>query len=185
MSIRKILAVALRFVGREDLAADIDDGGEPYGEGGEAVKTLMYCINAVEDELARYYFPLECTEELSSEDNFFPFSSFSHTPVRILSVTCGGKRAEHTLTQTGVSAVAPKITVTYHYAPSENTVDGESAFGGLGDGMITALGAAAEYCLICGEASLAEVWETRYREAIDRAHSRIGRSPCVPPRRWI
>lgn len=185
MTIRKILAGALRRIGREDLAVDVDGGGEPSGEDGEVVTTLLYCINAVEDELARYYFALKFTEELSSADGLFPFGSFSRTPIKIISVTHGGKKIPYEVTEKGVSAGFNTVEITYRYVPSPKTIEGDSAFGDIGDGEITALGAASEYCLICGEAALSEVWETRYREAIDRAQSELGRSAEIPPRRWI
>ena len=189
MSIRDILISALRRIGREDLAVDMEDGGEPLGEGYDVVQTLLYCINATEDELARYYFPLKCTETLISNDKTFYFSNFSRTPVRILNVESGGREVKFKLFTNYITADAEKIDITYCYAPAKKTVDGTGEFGGIGDGNITALGAAAEYCLICGEASLAEVWETRYREAIDRARSVLEKTDAqrafVPPRRWI
>lgn len=185
MTIRDIMTRALRYIGREDIAVDIEDGGEPWGDDVEVVTTLLYCVNAVEDELARYYFPLEYTEELSSGDKLFTFDSFSHTPVKIIRVVCGGKEIAYEVTAEGITADAETVEITYHYAPPKKEIDDDSEFGATGDGNITALGAAAEYCLICGEASLAEVWETRYREAIDRVQSQLGRSAFIPPRRWI
>lgn len=189
MTIRDILISALRRIGREELASDVEDGGTPAGEGAEVVQTMLYCINATEDELARYYFPLKCTETLNSQNNTFYFSNFSHMPVRILYVQSGGRDIEYQLLTNCITASEAEIEITYMYAPSKKTLDGISEFGDMGDGNITSLGAAAEYCLICGEASLAEVWETRYREAIDRARNASQREELkrayIPPRRWI
>lgn len=189
MTIRDILISALRRIGREDLACDIENDGEPVGEGGEVVQTLLYCINATEDELARYYFPLKCTETLNSRNNVFYFSDFSKIPVRIIEVKSDGKEVDYRLRPDGIAADCSRIEITYDYAPAKKTADGKSEFGEIGDGNITSLGAAAEYCLICGEASLAEVWETRYREAIDRAQRTISkaeaRTAYIPPRRWV
>lgn len=186
MTIRDILFSALRYIGREDIALDMEGGGEPEGEASEVVQTLTYCINAAEDELARYYFPLKCTETLQSTENkTFYYADFSYTPVRILKVKSGGVDITYELQTNCVTADAKKIEITYFYAPKKKTLDDESEFGETGDGYITALGAAAEYCLICGEASMAEVWETRYREAIDRARRKADAGAYVPPRRWI
>lgn len=190
MSIRDILISALRRIGREELANDIEDGGEPTGEGGDVVQTMLYCINATEDELARYYFPLKCTETLiSKKDNVFYFSDFSHTPVRVLGVKSGGKDVKFALHPNFITAESSEVEITYSYAPAKKGMHDESEFGDVGDGNITSLGASAEYCLICGEAALAEVWETRYREAIDRARSAEEKAQIkrayVPPRRWI
>lgn len=186
MTIRDILISALRRIGREDIADETERGGTPDGEAGDVVQTLLYCINATEDELARYYFPLKCTETLySNEDKIFNFSEFLHTPVKIFGVKSGGREIEYELRTNCLAADAKSIEVTYGYAPAKKTLADNSEFGDIGDGNITALGAAAEYCLICGESALAEVWETRYREAIDRARKNCNWCAYIPPRRWI
>ena len=185
MSIKDVMVSALRRIGREELAADVEDGGEPTGEGEEVVKTLLYCINATEHELARYYFPLRFTETLSSENGIFDFSIFRYTPVRILEVKSGGEAVGFGLFPNYLDAGAQNVEVTYLYVPPKKQMNGQSEFGALADGNLTALGAAAEYCLICGETAMAEVWETRYRAAIDRAQRERRTAVYVPPRRWI
>ena len=197
MTIRDILIRALRRIGREDLSADVGSGVEPSGEGAEVVTTMLYCINATEDELARYYFPLKCTETLHlGQSKTLRFSDFSNTPVKILSVKSDGAEIAFELQPNCLIADATSIEVTYYYAPKQKGVDDESTFGETGGGKIIELGAAAEYCLIGGEAALAEMWETRYREAIDmtrqmlendNAYSgeKLDRGGYIPPRRWV
>lgn len=185
MTIKEVIVSALRKIGREDLADSIEDGGEPAGEGGEVVQTLLYCVNATEDELARYYFPLRFCEKLTSSDNKFDFSSFTHTPVRIERVETGGRSVKFELYAGGFCAAAREVEVTYLYTPAKKTIDERSEFGDMADGNVCSLGAAAEYCLINGETALAEVWETRYREAIDRAQRARNLGAYIPPRRWI
>lgn len=185
MSIKDVMVSALRRIGREELAADVEDGGKPTGEGGEVVKTLLYCINATEDELARHYFPLKFTESFKSVSGIYDFSNFSFTPVKILEVKAGGKEAGYKLFPNYLEAEAAEVEITYLYAPSKKELGQESEFGALADGNLTSLGAAAEYCLICGETAMAEVWEARYRAAIDRAQKERRSTVYVPPRRWV
>ena len=197
MAIRDILIRALRRIGREELALEVENGGNPAGEGAEVVSTVLYCINAVEDELARYYFPLKCTETLyAKEKNTFLFSKFSHLPVKIISVKAGGEDVEFELQPNCLIAGAREIEVAYNYVPYRKSIDEDSEFGDRFDTKIIELGAAAEYCIICGEAALAEVWETRYREAIDKSRQlyasgvtlpdeKLERGGYIPPRRWI
>lgn len=188
MTIRDILLSALRRVGRDDIVDALESGGEPIGSSAEAVDTMMYCINAVEDELARYYFPLKCTETLRSTDNkTFYFSDFANTPVKILQVKSGGKEVKFELRTNCLIAGSAEIEITYFYAPKKKRQEDNSEFGDMGDGYITALGAAAEYCLINGEISMSEALETRYREDIDRARRKadIYSEAYIPPRRWI
>lgn len=188
MTILDILYSALLLIGRYDLVDAMESGGEPYGPDGETVETMMYCINAVEDELARYYFPLKCTETLrSTENKTFYFSDFAHTPVKILQVKSGGKDVKFELRTNCLIADAAEIEITYFYAPKKKRQEDKSEFGDMGDGYITSLGAAAEYSLICGEISMSEALEIRYREAIDRARRKAAVYPeaYIPPRRWV
>ena len=185
MKIQDVIVSALRHIGREDIALLLDDGDRPYGEQSEVVNTLLYCVHATEDELARYYFPLKCVETLNSQNGEFSFENFSHIPVRISKVMVDGREIEFTLTTKAVVAAAQRAEIEYYYVPEKKSMDYNCAFGDTFDNNITALGAAAEYCLICGEASLAEALETRYREAIERAQKASKQGAFLPPRRWV
>lgn len=185
MKIKDVMVSALRRIGREELAADVEDGGSPTGESAEIIKTLLYCINATEDELARHYFPLVAVENFSTNKNKLKFTSFAHTPVKILAVKSDGKEINFSIFPDCIEAEAAELEIRYMYAPAKKELNDESEFGALADGNLTSLGASAEYCLICGETSLAEVWETRYRAAIDRAQKENRSAVYIPPRRWV
>lgn len=180
-----IVCRALRFLGRDGTALDIEDGGEPYGEEYDIFCTLFYCVYAAADELARYYLPLRCSETLASEDGKYMFSSFGRNPVRIERVLSGGREIGFRQYAGYIEADAAKIEVEYSYAPKKREIDFEAEAPELEYGDIIALGATAEYCLIDGEAALAEMWEKRYREAISRAQLTSGCKPAIPPRRWV
>lgn len=185
MKIKDVMVSALRRVGREDLAANVEGGGKPTGEGAEVVKTMLYCINAAEAELARYYYPLIYTETLSSGNGYYFFESFAFTPVKIISVKSGGEEVDYRVYANFLFTESRSAEITYMYLPYAKDVDDESEFGMFGDGNVTALGAAAEYCLMCGETKMAEVWETRYHAAIERALKDNRPALYIPPRRWV
>lgn len=185
MTIREVMASALRFIGREDIAADVESGVSPGGEGNEVVKTMLYCVNATEAELARYYHPLIHTEILKDDSGYYFYYTFSYTPIKILSVKSGGAEVEYNTYQNHLFAKYPEIEITYMYEPKKQDIDGQSSFALFGDGRVTALGAASEYCLMCGETKMAEVWETRYRSAIERAKKDYRPPLYIPPRRWV
>ena len=185
MLIKEVVARALMLAGRADAAQVVLNGENAEGEIGDAVKTALYCVNAAEDELARFYFPLEITETLRSGTKKFDYLRFTHFPVRIMSVADkNGQEVDYTLNSTGVTAESEEIIITYRYAPEAAEIDGESAFGEKLGVEIPALGGAAEYCLINGEISLASALEERYRLAIDRARTQAKRGD-IPPRRWV
>lgn len=185
MTIKQVLISALRLVGRDDIAYLYEDDSCEDSEDEELVRTLVYCINATENELARYYFPILRTQRLTSEDGFFPFSSFEYTPVRILSVKSAGKLKKFETEADGIRVQAKEIEVAYHSLPGKKSVEDESEYAWLGDENITALGAAAEFQLIWGRPESSDAYERRYRDAINRAISKRKNGAVLPPRRWI
>lgn len=193
---------ALKYLCRDDLleklnaeAVEAEDGeesqegaeisaGPTYAE--DEIQTLLYCVNAVEDELARYYFPLKKSEVLQSATGEYPFESFEKRPLKILSVTAGGKKTEFESLIGGIRCGATKICVLYEYSPYKKDLEGESEFDGVAVGAnLIAKGAASEFCLIRGETSAAELWESKYRQEIDIAQKSAKCGGAVPPRRWV
>lgn len=181
MTQRQIIGVTLRLLGRTDVANIMDQSGVLNTENGEMVTTLIYCFNAVEDELARNYLPLKASEEMFSDSGDFMYKDFGHTPVTIKRVICGGEDIKFEVFPQFVRAGVNKATVVYDYAPKKKGLSDESDFGY----RIVSLGMAAEYCLINGEVEAAGLWEKKYREAIDAAQSRLPVCGNIPPRRWV
>lgn len=181
----EVLCGALRKIGRESIALDIEDGSYPSGEEGDVVTTLMYCISAAENELARYYFPLKHVQSLSSQNGVYDFSAFEHTPVKILRVTSGGSPVKYTLCAGCLKTAARQIEAEYCYLPPKRQFGEEIPPSEMWHGEIAEIGAAAEYSLISGEPSVAQMWEERYRLAIDRARKTAADGMYIPPRRWV
>lgn len=186
MTIKEIAVCAFKMLGRSDIAQTLASGGTLDTESAEKTETLLYCVNAVEDELARYYFPVKLSETLSAADGKYYFSDFSNRPVKILSVTADGKSVEYKLFAQYVFCAEKKITVEYEYAPPKKQLEDKSAFDGTAVcEKLVAAGAAAEYSLVAGSVQLAELWESRYREEIDLARCKFRTHASVPPRRWV
>lgn len=185
MKVKDIITCALRLIGREDVAAAVADGAAE-GERGEVAQTMLYCFNAVEDELARCYFPLAIREEKTVKSGRIAFADLSQSPVKILSVTRDGKPLDFSLGPQYIAVNAQSCTVEYRYSPAKKGMEDDSSYDGtaVGENLI-ASGAAAEFCLINGESLAAETWESRYRAAIDRARQIHRRKYFLPPRRWV
>ncbi len=186
MTIKDIAVCAFKLLGRSDIAAALSAGSELDNESAEKTEALVYCINAVEDELARYYFPAKWTEELQSADGKFYFTDFAHRPVKILAVMSDGKTVDFKEYSKYIYCGHKSITVEYEYSPEKRGLEYASAFDGtaVGEGLI-ACGAAAEYCVVAGSVQLAAYWEGRYRRGIELLRGRM-RARCVmPPRRWV
>lgn len=186
MKVKDVIIGASRLAGREDVAEALESGGSLSAEGEETAKTLLYCFNAVEDELSRYYFPLKFVQELSSADGKYPYSDFLMRPVKILGVRHDGKKVEYERFATHLRCGYGRITVEYEYSPAKKSIGDDSSFKESAVSVyLASCGTAAEYCLICGEVQAAELWQSRYRSEIDRAQKKLAEPLCVPPRRWV
>lgn len=186
MKVKDIILKALKYAGREDVCAALSEVAAPEGECAEAVETMLYCFAAVEDELARFYFPLTATEKFSEITRQFRFEKFGHRPIKILKVSSGGKKINYELFTSYLKAGAVTVEIEYSYSPSKKTIDGDCDFPeeSVSEKMLAA-GTAAEYCLICGEMGLAEYFEKAYRREINAVARRTLSNTVFPPRRWI
>ena len=185
MEVRNVIASALRLIGRAELISALSDKNSADAEGQELIETLLYCFNAVEDELARKYIPLTASEEKSSSNTQFLYSSFNRYPVRIKRVTVDGKQTRFEVFTKYMTVQAKNIVVEYEYAPARKTIDGSSDFGDEVGEYLIALGIASEYCVINGEAEMADKWEKKYRTQLDRVQRALPVCANIPPRRWI
>lgn len=187
MKVKDVIVCALNNLGRQELAQALSTNGTLDGEQTETVNTLLYCFNAVEDEVARCYLPLLMTQTVASSNGQVPYSALLRTPVRIRRVTSDGADADFKLFPQYMLTQSGTVTVEYEYAPSKKAVTGSSDYeqGEIGEYTL-ACGMAAEYCLINGEVEAAELWESRYRQEIDAAQRRnISACGYIPPRRWV
>ena len=191
---------ALKYLCREDLIAKLNSSKGQYDGEAETtedaaigptcdedeIETLLYCVNAVEDELARYYFPLKTSEDFKSENKIYPFENFAKRAVKVLSVTDGEKLVNYKVFPKYLYADARDICVEYEYSPDKKSVDDDSEYDGVAVGAsLIAKGAASEFCIISGEMSLAELWESKYRQEIDLARKKVAVCGVLPPRRWV
>ena len=186
MQVNQFLIDVMRMVGRAD-AAEICLSEEDIPDEIARMRTaLLLCLNAVLDELARGYFPVKAREDMSSADGEYAFSSFAHTPYRINRVLSGGKKVKWRAQPLKLLCNAGNITVEYEYVPDALTLESQLSYPhpAVGDALIS-YGVAAEYMLIEGDISCAEMWESKYRTEIDRQLSLLPVRGRIPPRRWI
>lgn len=182
MKVKDILIRALKYAGREDAADELTKG--EVTDCKEAVETALYCFNAVEDEVARNYFPLVREDSLLNVKGSFAYTQFTRVPKRILLVSDGGGEIKFTQTSDGIKADSVAVTVRYEYLPVKKEVEDDSEFfGEHADEKLFAAGTASEFCLINGDVSQADYFESVYRSRIDAL--RIKGLAAFPPRRWV
>ena len=186
MKVLDIIASALKLIGHNDLIPYIDDqSNSSLDDANEIIETLLYCFNAVEDELARNYIPLTYVEEMSSADMRFNYSAFKHYPVKIRRVTSDGKQIPFEVLAKYMQTKSKNIAVEYEYAPKRKIISDNSDYGGEVGEHLIALGIASEYSVINGEAEMADIWEKRYRDQLDRVQRSLPVCASIPPRRWV
>ncbi|MDE6504920.1 MAG: hypothetical protein K2L42_03530 [Clostridia bacterium] len=186
MKVKEVLIRALGFIGRSDVASALSCGEALEGEIKETAETLLYCYNAVEDELARFYFPVVIQETLRNSRGVYEFSMFSRVPLKIICVRSNGKEIAYTQISSGISAGASEITVEYRCVPAKKELSDSCEFsGGAVTEKMLATGAAAEFSLINGDVSGAEFFEGLYRREIDFARRAVSAPTGFPPRRWV
>ena len=186
MKIKEIVLTALRLLGRGDAASALENGETLSDEATRTADSLLYCVNAVIDALARYYFPLVHKEQLNLFSGKVNFSQFAFRPVKILSVTANGKKINFKVYPQYLTADGEYIEVEYEYSPDKKGLDDNCDYAGFNvSERLIADGAVAEFCILNGEVSEAEYWEGEYRREIDRARAKYRKGAKIPPRRWV
>ena len=186
MFVSDIIVSAMRYLGMDKEADAVDDGSYSEDENlKREVGALVHCYNAVEDELARAYFPLEYEEELPVSVGTVYYSVFAHSPIKILSVTSEGKALKYTLKPRYMEVDAKTITVKYTYLPLKKQLNHTSDYTGYPvSERLMAYGVAAEYSLICGDIEASECWESRYTQELARLRP-ITKGGQIPVRGWV
>ncbi len=187
MQVKDIITDVMRMVGRYDAAEECEGGESLSTDVSRMQSAMLLCLNSVVDELARGYFPVMAVESKSSSGGEIAFSSFSHTPFRIVHVRGGdGEKVKWTLTPFKLLCPAGKVEVEYEYVPDSFALDDEFSYPDPAVGhTLVSFGTAAEYMLIAGDIASAEMWEGKYRTEIDRLLALSQVRDKIPPRRWI
>ncbi|MDE6104851.1 MAG: hypothetical protein K2G38_04125 [Clostridia bacterium] len=191
MLIKDVIISVLRILGRNELASAVADNAVLTAEEKETVTTLLYCFNAVESEMAVNYLPLTEKKELESATGKYFLFLLDHTPTRIIRVTAGGKEVEYELYPEFIITESKAVVIEYEYAPAKKNINDSSEYGKNIGERAFACGVAAEYCLINGETEAADIWEAKYRKAVDKIQAEAAQSGkkttggYIPPRRWV
>lgn len=185
MKVKEVICRTMRMVGRED-AADELEGDEPAAEAVRLKRAFLTYLNAVLDELARGYFPLDTQEEMTSESGDYAFADFLKGPIKINRVTDGEKLIEWHISPNYLHTNAKKITVYYEYSPPVLAEDDDFFYPVFAvSERLVGYGMAAEYFLVSGDGAGYAAWEEKYRNEIENLLSRSSVRGRIPPRRWI
>ncbi len=185
MTVKELLCETMRLVGRTE-EADAVERGSANEAATRLKRALLTYLNAVLDELARGYFPLDMQESMSSENGEYAFSQFLKAPLKINRVTDGDKAIEWHICPNYLKTDCKNITVYYEYLPPALDEEDEFFYPVFAVGArLAEYGVAAEYFLVCGDGTAYALWEGRYRAEIENLLARSTVKGRIPPRRWI
>ena len=186
MLVSDVIGQALAFLDMEEYLEKFNAGGDVADEEyTRAVSALVHCFNAVEDELARGYFPLTCSEQITVSEGRFYYTSLTRTPVKILRLLNDGRDERFVTEPEYLAAADGEYTVEYAYCPLTKSLGDSSDYdeSKVGSRLI-AYGICAEYCLITGAYEASECWEARYVRETERLRP-LPRGGRIPARRWV
>lgn len=188
MLVKDIIERAARLL--NICAASFPDGEETGAEpdmGDEERERLLVCLNFTVDEVARDYFPLVRTQKIETAGGKALYSDFERKPTAVYGVEQDGRKLSFSRLHDGLKIHGGgTVEIEYAYAPLPCTEDSETEWkDGAVSERILAYGTAAEYCISCGLEIEAQMWDKRYRDALERAvmTSSVGRK--IPARRWM
>ena len=184
ISVKDAVLAAARALGVEDCIEVYFEGEEsPLGERDAGI--LLECFNRIENELALEYLPLIAEEKVNSVTGVIFYSDLAYPATRILQVEAGdGSQAKYKLFPDRLETQAGQVKISYTYAPSEKTMEGEGEYTFAVASKLFLYGMVAEYFLSAGELENASAWDKKYREAL-RAACKTRNVKRMPARRWV
>jgi len=182
MTIKEILIVVSRYIGKEKEVGAYLDSANPEGQ--LITETLLKIFNIVENELALDYLPLIAEDVVSTTTGQVDFSKLSKAAVRILSVKDeDGKSVKYDLFTQYLVAQPGELKIRYTYTPTIKGFYQETDYKLYASSRMIAYGMVAQYYYVNGMFDEGEIWNKKYREAIAAAY-RASPAGVVASRRW-
>ncbi len=164
-----------------------NESGEKILEESDREK-LLAAVGYTADEIARDYVPLISEQTFDvKEDKRIKYGDFEREPIAVLRVKRGGanltfERLYDSL-QLGCSGT---VKVKYAFKPPQTALGGEMPWkDSVVPLRVLAYGAATEYSLMSGQTSDAQMWDKRYRDALERMLLHLNSGRKTPRRRWL
>lgn len=186
MTVKDILRSAILFSNKAELlslSTFCDESQTlPTVDQQAEIDLFVQCFNYVYKEIASTYFPLLEKEEIVFENNKFYFSNLSKSLISIKKLYKGKRKVKFFLYPDHIFAETDSATIVYASLPANFVIEDEvNLFGGRVLAQVMAYGVAREYAIILGNYSDADVWEARFKTALETSFS--GRKVAVLPKR--
>ena len=146
------------------------------------INLIISCINSVVCEIATEHLFLKETESIEVGGGEFELANLSKSFHKLVKVNTTKKysvKNEKLYIQDG------RYDVTYYYIPDEYGFEDEiTEFSGRLSIYALCFGVAGEYCLISGNYSESEMWNSRFESAMQSAKRGV-KIPNLKERKWL
>lgn len=183
MKVKEVILLAATLLGcEEEVRYYIEDEDEEYEQ---KAQMLLHCLHLVENELALDYFPLVTEQEISTQTGKILFSNLSKDIVRIIKVVDeDGNSIAYQLFPSYLMTQRGNVKIVYSYTPSQKDWDEKLDLALYVSQRMLAYGLAAEYCTAMGRFEEANIWDEKYKDAIEAAY-KMKSGGKMPSRRWM
>ena len=183
MKVKELFLTVCLLLGNETLAKRIEtieaESDDPE------VKKLIAALNLITEELSEWTVNPEFSEELTSNNGKFFYSSFSFPLYKLKKVEFEGRSISFKAYPDRLETSTDKITVTYSYLfPKITSLSDEAKICSLLGERTVAYGVAAEYQLIAGLFGEAVTLRNRFEDGVS-SYILSRRSPKIPKRSWL
>lgn len=189
MTTKQVLKLTATFLGKEDLLSC------PYfsGEEGNLSETeekeldlMLRCLNLIVSEISTDYLPIYNQKQITFTGNSLNLDSIDTNIFQITSLKDEyGNNVRFKILANEIKADVKNATITYTSFANDCTLDGEiDVFSTKIPDRVFAYGTAMEYSFISSLFDDAEIWESRYKNALlNLSHKK--HNIIMPKRRWF
>lgn len=189
MTVKEILKSAILFAGKPELLGlnvfSLQSETAPTAAQQSEIDLFVQCFNYVYKEIAGIYFPLLEKEQISFNDGKFLLKNLSKKIISIKKLLKNNKKLKFYQYPGHIDCETDNAIIVYAYLPEDFVLTDEiNLFGGKVLPQVMAYGVVCEYCFISGNYSDADIWQARFKSALEAISSKKS-GVVLPKRRFI
>ncbi len=185
MKAKDIIFLACDFTGNQDIIEKLQKGTELSTSENNIVKTLLKCLDLIQNQVASEYIPLEKIQEVYPKDFKVEYNVFNKKPIAIVwAKDKFGRNLRFKSFNDYLMIFSSFARVKYYYLPQEITSVEDEIAEELLPTRIYAYGVAREYFLLQNLSVECDIWEVRFKDSLS-SFARKKRDIKIPCRRWL
>ncbi|MGN1222383.1 MAG: hypothetical protein ACI4TT_04040 [Christensenellales bacterium] len=182
MSVKEVIKqVAILLQLNNLIDANLDDYENLDSQTKKDINIVVSCINEVLCDISTDYLMLETTETIEVKEGTFDLANLSKVFYKMISFV---PLNEYKIEYNNLLVKDGKYKITYNYLPEIVGLDDNIVYDNRSTIYGLCYGVAKEYCLVCGNYSESEMWESKFISAMQIAVRKSG-TVFLKQRRWI